>query len=118
MRFPSPISHPPSPIRAILPHTDRRRKRLLEGEHVGGRPVCLKLLQPLLGLVDSRNMPGLEPPERHKCTLELLEPLAATAHSSSVCAFVDIGAQIFERFPDRHVHNNKIVVEWAQASGI
>jgi hypothetical protein len=76
------------------------------------------MLQPLLGLADSWDVPGLDPPQRHKGALELLEPFAAAAHHGGMGALVDIRAQSVQRFPDRHVHNDEIVVERAQAGGI
>ena len=49
-----------------------------------------QMIESFLGLFDSRNMSGLDPPERCIWTFEFLEPLTTPAHYLGVGAAVDV----------------------------
>ena len=71
----------------------------------------LQVHQPLLGLADGRDVPGLDPSERFVRATEMLEPLAPAAHHCGVRTFEDVGAQIVDRLPDRHIDDNRLYLD-------
>ena len=69
-----------------------------------------QMIEPLLGLFDGRNMPGVDPPERHIRAVEFLEPLTPTANQLGVGAAVDVLFKELGRLPDREVEDNSVVL--------
>src|SRR5262249_54524265 len=72
----------------------------------------------LLPLIDRGNAPRLDPPKNQCGPGMRLEPLPSAAEHGDVLAAIDVLVEGLDRFPNRHVEQDPLVVERANAGGI
>jgi hypothetical protein len=90
-----------------------RRESLLKGERLRRRPVRPKIVEPLLRLLDARDVAGRSPPEHEMRLARRLEPLATPPVKLNVAAAMGELKQLFDGLPDREVDDDQRVVPHA-----
>jgi long-subunit acyl-CoA synthetase (AMP-forming) len=95
-----------------------RRLYGLERERELRGAVTLQMRQPLLGLVDARDVAGRNPPHGHVRTAEVLEPGATSAQKLGMRRPIDVVLQRLDRLPDRQIDENPIVLIRPQIGGV
>src|SRR5215207_5060737 len=86
-----------------------RREELPERERERRRPALLEVGEPLLRLVDRRDVSGRHPPQGRDGSLELLEPVAPLPEDSGVVAAENEAPEVLDRLPDREVDDDPLV---------
>ena len=109
----------PARARGARPHAGPRAEGT--GRRTGRRavrPVSAEVRQAIAGLGDVGSMPGRHPPHRRRRLLHQREPLAALLVDLEMRARVGEGAQRLDRQPDRHVHDDLVVVVDRHRGGV
>src|SRR6266568_132796 len=85
-----------------------------EGECKFGWAVRFEVRDAALGLVNSGNVAHRYPPQCGVNTCKLLKPCLPLTEQLRMGCVIDVMTQLLDRFPDRHVHQHHVVVEWAE----
>jgi len=76
------------------------------------------MIESLFSFVDGRNVPGLDPPQGQVQSVEFLEPLPTISHDLSMSRLVYICLEFIDRFPNRHIDRDAIVVIRAKSGRV
>src|SRR5439155_21946194 len=99
----------PGPVNPLLEFFVRL-KGLLESERELRWTMLIEICQAFRCLVNARNMASGNPPQRGINARKLLEPLLPLPKQLSMSGMVNVASERFNRFPNRHIDQDPIVV--------